>query len=126
MRPIIYISTLAILMLFSCKKLPLTNGDNRNYLLTDSTYSYSWKGMFNSTTTIISRKTLVKVNTDSTVSWEGNTFNIISSGHYRHFDPASSVQNDLWITDSTISSNSIGPASPGSATYGISLNGVRQ
>ena len=126
MRPFIYISTLAILMLFSCKKPNQINEDIRNYLLTDSTYAYSWKSMFNSTTTTISRKTFVKVITDSTVLWEGNTYSIIFSGHYRNFDPTSSVQTDLEITDTTISSSSIGPASPGSATYGISLKGVRQ
>lgn len=72
----------------------------------------------------ISRTVSVKINNDNSVVVDGNTYQDESDGHYRHF--AASIQSDLWLTESTISFYIIGPASPGSAYYGISMRGVRE
>ncbi|PQJ10234.1 hypothetical protein CJD36_016225 [Flavipsychrobacter stenotrophus] len=96
----------------------------RHYRLTDSSYTYSWKGTGYTNRATINRTISLTVDTAKYALWGSDTFQMLHSGQYRY--SVSGVENDMMLTDSSIYINIIGPASPGSAYYGITLRGVRE
>ena len=124
MRPYLFLIITAIIISASCKKTSLSQVNMRQYRLTDSSYTYSWKGTGYTNTATISTTISLTIDTANYVLWGSDTFQKLYSGYYQH--SVSEVQKDISLTDSSINIDIIGPASPGSAYYGISMRGVRE